>query len=709
MTIQSRFTPEVLLSAPRRSSGVPNFKGDLILYTVTTYSFQTNIKSSQIRVLNVHDHTSRLVTDDGSASEPFWLSDDEIAYVKSGDHDYSHLLAQNVRESPSKAHTIHSGGGLISNPKVTRLSPTKLAFCCSIPTGPNGEPYWQPLEIKPRTSAKIYTSLFVRHWDTWSSDKQNSLWYGVISKPGDEHSKWTLEEPRLINLLANTRLSSPVPPFGGVGDFDISSSGIAFVAKDPDLNPARYTKTDLYYVPISSFTEKPPTPQIVKTGTLKGYSLTPTFSHDGRQIAFARMRSQQYEADKPRLLLVPDVSDLNNVQEFFESDDGEGSWDLRPDSITWAHDNKTLYVTAEKNGRNVLWKIPATPREATSLPTAVYEKGSVSEVQLLGDNSRLLLTSRSRIENSLYTVLDLRTNEATDVSSTSKNGKSFGLSESQLSDIWYEGAAGYDVHALVMTPSNFDPSKKYPLAFLIHGGPQSAWTDDWSTRWNPAIFAEQGYVVVAPNPTGSTGYGQAHIDAIQGNWGGAPYEDLVKCFEYIEKELEYVDTDRAVALGASYGGYMINWIQGHDLGRRFKCLVCHDGVFSTLNQWSTEELFFPEHDFEGTLWDNRPAYEKWDPAKHTGNWATPMLVIHNELDYRLPISEGLAMFNVLQAREIPSKFVMFPDENHWVLKPGNSLVWHREVLTWINKYSGVADEGSPEMETLVGKMKVQDM
>jgi dipeptidyl aminopeptidase/acylaminoacyl peptidase len=705
MTIQSRFTPEVLLSAPRRSPGVPNFKGDSILYTVTTFSFKTHTKTSEIRVLNVGDRTSTLVTDSALASEPFWLSDDVIAYIEAGDNDSSRLVAHSVRDKMLK-QTIHSEVASMSNPKVKRLSSDKVAFCCSMLTDPSGKPH-QPQNQAPRSSAKIYTSLFVRHWDAWSSKKENSLWYGVLTVPGSAGGRWTLENSKLNNLLAGTRLSSPVPPFGGTGDFDISTSGIAFVAKDPDQNPARTTKTDLYYVPVSSFSDKPAAPQLIKTGRLRGYSLSPAFSPDGRQIAFARMFSQQYEADKPRLLLVSDVTDLSNVQEFYETDDRLGGWDLRPDSITWSNDGQKLYVTAEYHGRNVLWELPSDPLKATSLPTAIYEKGSVSDVKVLGDTSRLLLTARSRIENSLYTVLEPESKQTTDISSTSKNGKSFGLNESQLSEIWHKGSAGYDVHALVMKPSNFDPSKKYPLAFLIHGGPQGAWGDDWSTRWNPAIFAEQGYVVVAPNPTGSTGYGQAHVDAIQGNWGGLPYEDLVLCFDYIEKEMDYVDTDRAVALGASYGGYMINWIQGHDLGRRFKCLVCHDGVFSTLNQWSTEELFFPEHDFKGTLWENRAEYEKWDPAKHTGNWLTPMLVIHNELDYRLPISEGLAMFNVLQARGIPSKFVMFPDENHWVLKPANSLVWHREVLTWINKYSGLAEEGSAEMEALLGKMTLQ--
>jgi dipeptidyl aminopeptidase/acylaminoacyl peptidase len=244
------------------------------------------------------------------------------------------------------------------------------------------------------------------------------------------------------------------------------------------------------------------------------------------------------------------------------------------------------------------------------------------------------------------------------------DGKAFGLSQDQVDEFWYKGASDYSVRAWVVKPSNFDKSKTYPLAYLIYGGPQGAWLDSWGTRWNPAVFAEQGYVVVTPNPTGSTGYGMDFQDEIRNNWGGRPYEDLVKGFEYIEKNLSYVDTSRSVALGASYGGYMMNWIQGHDLGRKFKCLVTHDSVFSTLSQYSSEELFSLYHDFGGSLWENRETYEKRDPAKYVNNWATPHMIIHNELDYRLPISEGLAPFNILQTKGIPSKFLTFPDENH---------------------------------------------
>ena len=224
---------------------------------------------------------------------------------------------------------------------------------------------------------------------------------------------------------------------------------------------------------------------------------------------------------------------------------------------------------------------------------------------------------------------------------------------------------------------------------MFAGGPQGAWEDSWSTRWNPAIFAEQGYVVIAPNPTGSTGYGQAYVDAIQGQWGGLPYKDLMHIWYHIQEKWKYIDMDATVALGASYGGYMINWIQGHEFGRKFKALVCHDGVFSMANQLSSDEQYFPNHDLTAPYWEAEEEWEKWNPAKFTKNWKTPQLVIHNELDYRLPISEGLAAFNVLQEQGVKSQFLTFPDENHWVLKEENSLFWHTVVLNFINKHTGL--------------------
>jgi dipeptidyl aminopeptidase/acylaminoacyl peptidase len=570
--------------------------------------------------------------------------------------------------------------------KLTSLDNDTIGFAVTGLATPSGSLYNSEKAEKKYTSGRAYDSLFVRQWDAYVTENKSTIWYGTLKQ---EEGKWAAQSPGLINALigsnssGKTPLESPVPPFGGAGDFDISKAGLVFVAKDPKLDPALHTKTDLYYLPLKTFTEQEAqVPQIVKTGSLRGYSSSPVFSPDAKSVAFGRMKEDGYESDKPRLLLIPDITDLTNVQEFYETKDGNGGWDLRPEGILWSHDGKELYVTAEDNGRTKVFKLPSSPRHAKDLPVAITKNGSVNDIQLLGkDDKRLFLSGSSLIDNSIYTVVNPSDpSEPHFVSSNSKDGKSLGLSPTQVSEIYFKGAGDYKVHAWVVKPSNFSKDKKYPLAYLIHGGPQGAWQDSWSTRWNPAVFAEQGYIVVTPNPTGSTGYGMSLQNGIQNNWGGRPYEDIVKGFEYIEANLPNVDTSRAVALGASYGGYMMNWIQGQPLGRKFKALVTHDGVFSTLNQLSSEELFFPYHDFQGTLWDNRENYERWDPAKYVKEWATPHLVIHNDLDYRLPVSEGLAVFNALQSRGVPSRFLTFPDENHVsVSAPLNSSRWESDI------------------------------
>jgi dipeptidyl aminopeptidase/acylaminoacyl peptidase len=560
--------------------------------------------------------------------------------------------------------------GSLGNLKTSQLDDSTFAIALTGPATSSGMLYNPEAAEKPYSSGRVYTSLFVRHWDSYEKENKSTIWYGSITKTS---GKYSLAAPGLLNALNGRhgynplKLEFPVPPFGGSGDFDIGKAGLAFIAKDPNLDPASHTKTDLYYIPLESFREPiAPEPQIIRTGNLKGYCGNPVFSPNGRSLAFTRMKIDGYESDKTRLLLIPDISDISNLQEFFESKDGDGYWDRSPGNILWSSDGDIIYVVAEEHGRGKLFELPSKPSLAVDLPKAIISRGSVNDMKILRNNDiRLLVTSTSFIESSQYSIVDPTGNsEDIIISSSSKGGKAFGLSQEQVDEFCYQGAGDYPVHAWVVKPSNFDKHKRYPLAYLIHGGPQGAWIESWSTRWNPAVFAEQGYVVVAPNPTGSTGYGMAFQNSIRKEWGGRPYQDLVKGFEYIEKYMPYVDTSRAVCLGASYGGYMCNWIQGHSLGRKFKAIVTHDGVFSTLNQYSSDELFFPCHDFGGTLWESREIYKKWDPARYIKNWATPHLIIHNELDYRLPISEGLAPFNVLQSMGIPSKFLTFPDENH---------------------------------------------
>ena len=445
-----------------------------------------------------------------------------------------------------------------------------------------------------------------------------------------------------------------MPAFGGSDHYDLSGTGIIFVAKDPAVNPATNTKCDLYYVPIADFSASPrDLPQRAATDGLEGAASSPVFSPQGRGAVFLKMKQNGYESDKNRVILVPDLSKLTATTEVMSSEDGKGLWDRSPGGVRWSNNGKVLYIEAEEHGRGLLFQlpVPVSPIDLDRLPEPVTTSGYLSDARSLSVNSSsLFVSSTNLVDNSIYTIVDpANPSSSRQLSSNSRDGSSFSLSKDQVSEIWFQGAGEQKVHAWVVRPSNFSSGQRYPLAYLIHGGPQGAWGDQWSTRWNPAVFAEQGYVVVTPNPTGSTGYGQAFCDAIKESWGGLPYQDLVNGFNYIKENLTYVDTDRAVALGASYGGFMMNWMEGHALGREFKALVCHDGVFSMENQMSSDEQWFPNHDLGGPYYENMEAWQKWDPARFTGNWNTPMLVIHNELDYRLPIRFA---FTIRGLREI---------------------------------------------------------
>jgi dipeptidyl aminopeptidase/acylaminoacyl peptidase len=654
-------------------------------------------------VLDIRSSKSTLVTNEEKTSEPHWLEND-ILYLKE-DKNSTQLIVVDINDF-NKTYTAGTVPASISDVKLKVLDKGKVALVFSAKANADGGLYNPQDAPKKYHTGRLYDSLMVRHWDTYITPNTNALWYGVLrtSKLHVTESKGRYNLSRLTNALKDTHLESPIAPFPSSSHYDIGANGIAFVAKDPDINPAINTKCNFYYLPISDFTAATSgKPRFIgKVNGLNGAAASPVLSPDGRGAAFLKMKLNGYESDKNRIILIPDLSDLGTTAEVYQSDDGKGSWDRSPSELQWSSDGKALYILAEDEGKEVLFKadIRDNPKDI-KMPENVASAGSVTYVKPLSSSStHLLLSGSSLVDNSIYSTVDPADPTSLKViSSNSHNGASFGLSLSQVSSIWFPGAsAKTKVHAWVIRPSNFSESTKYPLAYLIHGGPQGAWTDSWSTRWNPAVFAEQGYVVVTPNPTGSTSYGQAFTDAIQNQWGGLPYEDLVNGFNYIRDNIKYVDISRSVALGASYGGFMMNWINGRPLGREFKALVCHDGVFSIMNQMSSDEQYFPNHELGGPFWKNTAAWDKWDPARHTGEWKTPTLIIHNELDYRLPISEGLAAFNVLQQRGVESRFLSFPDENHWVLKEENSLVWHRVVLGWINKFVGLPDPEGPEVE-----------
>jgi dipeptidyl aminopeptidase/acylaminoacyl peptidase len=359
-------------------------------------------------------------------------------------------------------------------------------------------------------------------------------------------------------------------------------------------------------------------------------------------------------------------------------------FDLQVEELVQSPDGSTLYFTAGDRGKSPVFRIPF----AGGVPQKVVPNVFASSLRITPDGKALVFASStmaapaevytSKVDGSGLTAL-------TSVNSQLMNRANLKAAE----EIEWTGALGKKIHGYIIKPTNFDATKKYPLVVLIHGGPQSAWNDNWGYRWNPQVFANAGYVVFAPNPRGSTGYGQQFVNEISGDWGGKVYVDLMNGVADVLRRSPFIDRSRIGAAGASYGGYMVNWILGHnnDPRFRFKVLVSHDGVYNLESMYgTTEELWFPEWEFKGMPWTNPAMYTRWSPHKFVNNFNTPILIIHGELDYRVPIGEGMQLFTAVQRKGVDSKILIFPDEGHWVLKPQNSQLWFHTVLDWLDKY-----------------------
>ncbi|KAL4879232.1 putative dipeptidyl-peptidase 5 [Aspergillus karnatakaensis] len=683
-------TPEQLISAPRRSEAIPNPSGKVAIFSTSQYSFEKHESSAWWSLLDVRSGNITHLTDDSNVSEVVWLDDSTLLYINGTNAQVPggvELWISGLQNFPSgyKAASLNAP---LSGLKAVTTESGDINFLAYGQSYPNGTAYNAELAVTPLSTARIYDSIYVRHWDSYLTTIRNAVFSGKLKKT--QHNRF-VSAGGLKNLVTPVpNAESPYPPFGGASDYDVSPDGkwVAYKAKAPDRPQANYTTAYVYLVPHDG-SSKPVAvnhPDLESTPEgIEGDLNNPVFSPDSKTLAYLQMKDETYESDR-RIIYLYDL-DSEEITSL------ASEWDRSPDSIKWADDN-TLVVTAEDTGRVKLFQIPIKDASADYKPVALTDSGVVSAFYVLGNNT-LFVTGTTQWTNwNVYLAsLNSKRGVNTIVSANEIDPELSGLGPEDIDEIWYEGN-WTDIHAWVIYPEGFSKNKTYPLAYLIHGGPQGSWADSWSTRWNPKVFADQGYVVVAPNPTGSTGYGEELTDRIQNDWGGAPYEDLVKGFEYIRDNLPYVDTTRAVAAGASFGGFMINWIQGSELGREFKALVTHDGTFVADAKIGTEELWFMERDFNGTFWGARDNYRRWDPSavERILEFATPHLVIHNDLDYRLPVSEGLALFNVLQERGVPSRFLNFPDENHWVVSPENSLVWEQQVLGWLNKYSGINEE-----------------
>jgi dipeptidyl aminopeptidase/acylaminoacyl peptidase len=574
-----------------------------------------------------------------------------------------------------------------------------------------------------KVKAQIVSRLLYRHWNAYKEGKRSHIFIAAVDaclgtaasavRPGESGQAPGCPAGAARDLTPGD-YDAPVFSLGGQDNYAFSPDGqeICYTSNH-DKNEAASTNNDLWIVPVSVGTDHvgagdSPAQVLARTKNITADNpagdTTPLYSPDGKYIAYRAQQRPGYESDRFRLMLYD--------RKTGEKSDMTLDFDHWVGNFAWAPDSKTIYLSAEHERHSLIYAVGAELQGAArnEYPRRALVAGYNDDIAITPNGKTLLFTRMSMAApNEIYAAnaagdgCPARTGQVDrgkescslnqDWAVTHVNETLLAqISMSSVESFWFRGAHGDDVESSLVKPPNFDASKKYPVKFLIHGGPQGAWGDDWSFRWNAELFAaptsstSSGYVVIMINFHGSTGYGQKFIDAINGDWGGAPYEDLMKGLDYAEKTYPFIDKSRECALGASYGGYAINWILGHT--DRFKCLVSHDGMFNAESAWgTTEELWFNDWEFKGTPYDNRASYEKWSPHQYARNFKTPTLVIHGQRDYRLDVSEGFQLFTTLQMEGIPSKMLYFPDEGHWVLKPQNSRLWYQTVNDWVDQWT----------------------
>ncbi|KAF8713356.1 Alpha beta-hydrolase, partial [Rhizoctonia solani] len=697
-------SPKTMLELPRPGNGVANSAGDLTLVPLSQYGFDENRTNKTIYIIPLQSTVNPVELPLFDGGEAFWIDDRTIGHVRPGSDGKSsqELYAVSVEYTVDTTTVTPKSPVRVGEFPDAQLSNFKysksgaLVFSAYVYEDRNlSSVREQDEKWRNRgNTALVYDENFVRHWDEYRGPKRQALFSVDLKKNKGE---WTLGEE--VFALQLPQHSTPVEPFGGAEDFDISETHVLYTTKDPNVPEALHTRQNVYLAPL----RPAPGSDLVRelTSGIQGATHNPVLSKDGKKAAWAEMERDGYESDRSKLV----VYDIEAGVRFTITE----NWDQSVADLTFTPDGKSIIFTSGHNAKILLYTIPVPPTPAHSdmhlpvvIPIALTTKHAATNPQALPGGRVSFTSSSLKSPNDIFVLSGLDTDSAVPHKIEIKRVSKF--TEDKLSDLglsepeefWFTGAKDKRVQGWIVRPPGLTKGKKYPVVLLIHGGPQSAWEDNWSTRWNPQVFAQQGYVVVTINPTGSTTFGQEFTDAIAEDWGGRPFEDLRKGWKHVLDNYEEVDGDRAVAAGASWGGYAINWIQSHpEWNFNFKALVCHDGVFDTVyNGFATDELYFFNHDFGGPPWSRRgrEAAEKFNPVNRVSHWSTPQLIIHGSRDYRLAETEGLSVFNALQSRGIPSRIVIFPDENHWVLKPGNSLKWHYEVFRWFDQWVGTDKE-----------------
>jgi dipeptidyl aminopeptidase/acylaminoacyl peptidase len=660
------FTAKDMVQLERISDPRVSPDGRFVVYSVRTMDLPANKASMSLWIADLKAKMAprRLAISDGGVGGARWSPDGKALYFISGrtsglDQVYRTDATGETAVQVTKAPFDVGAFKIAADGKTIVIAQAVLPDCDTLDCTKD------KLAAKGalKTTGVVYDKLFIRHWDAWNDGLQNHLYALKLDEAG-------VATGAPVALMNGFNGDTPTKPFGGDEDFNITPDGksVIFSAKPADREESWSTNYDLWRAPLDG--SAAPTNE---TTANKAMDSQPVVSPDGKATAWLAMKRPGFEADRMAIM----IREGDAVREL------SPTWDRSAQSITWSSDGKTIYTTAEDVGQTKLFAVDAKSGKVAALTG----EGHVSGFSL-GGGTLVYAQDNLKGPAQLYAMSTTAKKAGAPIKLTNNNAEALaGVAMGEAEQFSFPGWNGETVHGYVVKPANFDPAKTYPVAFLIHGGPQGSFGNLFHYRWNAQTYAGAGYAVVMIDFHGSTGYGQAFTDAISQHWGDRPLEDLQKGWAFATGKYGFLDKDRACALGGSYGGFMVNWIASQ-WKEPWKCLVDHDGIFdSRFMGYSTEELWFSEWENGGPPYKAGTTYSKFNPADHVDQWSVPTLVVQGGQDFRVPLEEGIGTFTALQRKGVPSKLLYFPNENHWVLKAQNSVQWHDEVQKWLDQWT----------------------